>query len=627
MGRPTARPTTNRIEIIGLFDDHSTDDTTAAATESASTTTPDELVIPEDLSALNDEELAALHEQASEAFDALYGEGQGFSDDDLEQLASLTEAIESIQATQDSRNQQAAEREARAAEMAARVRPASQEGADEDEDDAESVETDPLTDSAPAEQGETVTESVVQAAAASSGPVRVNLSRARQRQHRPAQAPAGPTVQDVLVASGSGHGFEDGTGLTVSQAAAIVAKRLQGYNHSQFAAAASRGQSIRQRHSVARINKLIDPSLTITNDDPQHVEDILRLAASESRLPGGSLVASGGWCAPPETMYGLLELESRDGLFSLPTTVWARGGIRRTLGPDFASIYALALGFHYTEAQDIAGTYGVDANGIGNDTEGDKPCIRVECPEWEDFTLEVDGLCVQAGLWMQRTYPELLARTIRGVLVAHDHRMSGRRLAEVEAGSTAVVMPTPAGGAIAPVLNAIELQVQHTRNLHKLADSTTLEAVFPKWVHGLIRSDLARRDGVDVYSVTDAQINAWFTLRGVAPQFVGNWQDINGITAANFTAWPDEVTFLLYPAGTWVEGTSPIITLDTIYDSVLLGQNDYTALFTEEANKVVKMGHDSRAVTVPTCPNGAVGGRIEIACDGTAPVVEPEPVP
>lgn len=52
---------------------------------------------------------------------------------------------------------------------------------------------------------------------------------------------------------------------------------------------------------------------------------------------------------------------------------------------------------------------------------------------------------------------------------------------------------------------------------------------------------------------------------------------------------------------------------------MLLGQNDFTALFTEEANKVVKMGHDSRAVTVPTCPNGSVGGRIEIACDGTAP--------
>lgn len=606
----------NRVEIIGLFDDHS------------DTGTPDELVIPEDLSALNDDELSALREQANEAFDALYGEGSGFSDDDLEQLASLTEAIEQIQAVQDGRGQQAAEREARAAELASRVRPATSEGDEDTEEDDEDSDSDGDEHTLETEDendedeendpvGET-TQPPAQIAAASTGPTRVNLSRARRRQHRPAPASRELGVRDVLVASGSGHGYEDGTGLTMGNVGEILQRRLQGYNHSQFAAAAQRGQSIRQRHTVARINKVIDPSLVINNDDPMHVEEVLRRAADESRLPGGSLVASGGWCAPAETLYGLLELESRDGLFSLPTAVWARGAIRRTLGPDFSSIYAAATGFHYTEEHDIAGNYAVDENGMGTGEAGNKPCLRVECPEWEEFTLEVDGICIQAGLWMQRTYPELLARTTRGVLVAHDHRMSGRRLANVEAGSTPVVMPTPAGGAIAPVLNAIELQVQHMRNLHKLADSTTLEAVFPKWTHGLIRSDLARRDGVDVYSITDAQINAWFALRGVAPQFVGNWQDINGITAEEFTSWPDELTFLLYPAGTWLEGTNTIITLDTIYDSVLLGQNDFTALFTEEANKVVKMGHDSRAVTVPTCPNGAVGGRIEIACDGTA---------
>lgn len=600
----------SRIEVVGLFDDHSED----------TSTTPDELVIPEDLSALNDEELSALHAQASEAFDALYGEGTGFSDDDLEQLANLTEAIENIQVTQDSRTQQAQEREARAAELAGRVRPTETEQVEDTEPETLEVE-DETQEEDEEPVGETVEQPDAQQAAASSGPVRVNLSRARRRQPRPAAStPEGPSVQDVLVASGSGHGFEDGTGLNMSQVGEIIARRLQGYNHSQFAAAAQRGQSIRQRYSVARITKPIDESLVITNDDPMHVEEVMRRAADESRLPEGSLVASGGWCAPSETLYGLLELESRDGLFSLPTVGWARGGIRRTLGPDFASIFAAATGFHYTEEQDADGTYAVDENGIGTGEEGNKPCLRVECPEWEEFRLEVDGICIQAGLWMQRTYPELLARTTRGVLVAHDHRLAGRRLAEIEAGSTPVTMPTPAGGAVAPLLTAIELQVQHMRSVHKLPRTMTMEAVFPSWVHGMIRTDLARRDGVDVLSVTDGQINAWFSMRGIAPQFVSNWQDINGTDADAFTAWPDEVTFLLYPAGTWIEGTNSIITLDTIYDSVLLGQNDFTALFTEEANKVVKMGHDSRAVTVPTCPNGAVSGRVEFACDGTEPV-------
>lgn len=607
MGRSPRR---NRIEVIGLFDDHSTDET------------PEELVIPENLDSLSDEELAALHEQASTAFDQLYGDGSGFSDDDLQALSHLTEAIESVQAVQSAREQQASQREAQARELANRVRPAASEEQtveeEEEEDDDEQVSD--FTDEAEVEPQQEVAEPV---AAASTGPTRVNLSRARRRQHRPAEAPpTGPTMRDVLVASGNGHGFEDGVGLTFEDAARMIDRRLQGYNHSQFAMAAKRGQRLAQRHSLLRVNKMIDDSLVIESDDPEHIESVLRLAADESRLPGDSLVAAGGWCAPSETLYDLLELESRDGLFSVPTTVWARGGIRRTLGPDFASIYAQAVGFHYTEEQDIAGEYGVDADGIGNDTEGDKPCIRVDCPDWEEFRLEVDGLCVQAGLLAQRTYPELLARVLRGVLVAHDHRMSARRLAAIENASTAVTMPTPAGGAATPMLNAIELQAQHVRSVLKIARGTSLEAVFPMWVHGLIRADLAYRDDVSALSITDAQINAWFTLRGIAPQFVGNWQDINSTAAAAFTGYPAEVTFLMYPAGTWVEGTNTVMTVDTLYDSTLLGQNDFTALWTEEASKLVKMGHDSRAVTVPTCANGAVGQRIEIACDGTAPAGE-----
>src|SRR3546814_6343740 len=83
-------------------------------------------------------------------------------------------------------------------------------------------------------------------------------------------------------------------------------------------------------------------------------------------------------------------------------------------------------------------------------------------------------------------------------------------------------------------------------------------------------------------SVTNAQINAWFTQRGISAQFVYDWQDIGTTAASGFLSWPNTVDFLLYPAGTWVKGAADVITLDTIYDSVGLGQNNYTALFTEE---------------------------------------------
>ena len=61
-----------------------------------------------------------------------------------------------------------------------------------------------------------------------------------------------------------------------------------------------------------------------------------------------------------------------------------------------------------------------------------------------------------------------------------------------------------------------------------------------------------------------------------------------------------------------------MITLDTIYDSVLLGQNDYTALFTEEGWLVAQRCPDSRIVSVPVCPDGATAAGVDIACNGTA---------
>ena len=128
---------------------------------------------------------------------------------------------------------------------------------------------------------------------------------------------------------------------------------------------------------------------------------------------------------------------------------------------------------------------------------------------------------------------------------------------------------------------------------------------------------------MDLINVSDSQINTWFSALGISPQFVYNWQDINTTAAAAFNKWPAQVEFLLYAAGTWVKGGGDIITMDTIYDSTLLGVNDFTALFTEEGYLVAKMCHDSRHVVVNICPDGATSAGVDINCDGTAAVAGP----
>src|SRR3546814_4743224 len=115
-------------------------------------------------------------------------------------------------------------------------------------------------------------------------------------------------------------------------------------------------------------------------------------------------------------------------------------------------------------------------------------------------------------------------------------------------------MPANLAGATAPLLTSIELQVQHLRTVNRMDPSTTLEAVFPMWVHGVVRSDLALRLGLAEFDVSNQRINSWFTQRGISAQFVYDWQDIGTTAASGFLSWPNTVDFLLYPAGTWVKG-------------------------------------------------------------------------
>lgn len=605
-----------------------------------------DLEIPENLTDLSAEDLGDLRSKAVDAFQTLYAGGE-FTDEDLATLGTLTEGIEVLSAEISSREQAAAERAAKAAEMAAKVgadKPASAPASadDEDEDDTPAEEkADAEADIAeaeaekkaaeeaekkakaaaaavePAAEVDAAPEAEAVTAAAPRGPIK--LSGIRRHVHTPAPAITEETsVEDTApkarMTVADVPGFAADSDASFEDLAVALDRRLQGFNSGAYAAAARAGRAMSERHSLAVVRKHFDERATVSS--PESADAAMAFAVNEKNLPGGSLVAAGGWCAPSETVYDLLEDESRDGLISLPEINVTRGGIKFTKGPKFADLYA-APSFNFTEEEAKAGKYLPDAANQGANKVGAKPVYNVPCTEFEEVRLSAAGIHVQANLLQQRGYPELVARTIRGALVAHEHKMSERIIASMERQSTSVSMDSGQIGAAAPILTAIELQVEHYRYAQRLSRSTTLEAVFPYWVHGAIRTDLSRREGVDLIDINDARIDAWFKARGVNPQFVYDWQALTGDASA-FKAWGASLKFLLYSAGTFVKGGQDVITLDTVYDSVLLGQNDYTALFTEEGYLVAKRGHDARVVTVPLNPNGGTGTGIKLLANGTA---------
>jgi hypothetical protein len=568
----------------------------------------DQITIPEDLSTLSDGDLAELHDNAVAAFQAMLPEdGSAPTDEALDALSVLAEGIEAVKGEVGTRDNAALSRSTKARELADKVLSAGETAAEvveedetPDEDDEAEVEVEPVED-----------EALVAAAAKRRrrGPININLGDLAAGRPEPKEDPVSDAEKDrkIALAAQGAAGFNVGERVSTADMAASINSRLSGFNATSYMHAAERGSRQSERFTIAKIPRVFDEKAVVNSEDPKAAMDFV---ADERNLPNGSLVASGGWCAPSETLYDLVDISEAADLISIPEMQINRGGIRHSLGPDYRAVYN-NTGFCYTEAQDLAGDY----NGAGG---GSKPCTVVPCPDFTETRLGYCGVCISAGLLQQRGYPEAIEDYINKTLNAHAHRVSAAVINSMVAQSgTLIQFPSLQAGAVAPLLTAIDLQATHMRAVNRMERNASIEVVLPTWTDVLVRADLARRLGVDLLSVPEQRINAWFAERQVNPQYVVDWQDISTTAASGFVAAPTGVDFLMYPAGTFIKGSTDSITLENIYDSVLLGRNNYTALFTEDPYLVARRNHDARRVRVPVTPDGATHVGIDIKPDGT----------
>lgn len=339
-------------------------------------------------------------------------------------------------------------------------------------------------------------------------------------------------------------------------------------------------------------------------------------ATDERKLPGGSLVAAGGWCAPSEQLYDFCDVPNATDLLSLPEITINRGGIRWPVEPDLSEIYS-NFQFFFTEPELEA----VDS-GDGTPTAF-KACVEVPCPdEFVELRLNAVGYCVEAGILQTQGWPELIEWFMRSLAQEHLRAISRRTVLDMvsQSGAAKVIPPTSVLGSAASVLNSVALMATNLRLQKGLARTATIEGVAPSWFHEVLRADLALREGLDVLAVSDAQISGWLSARNIALQFVGDWQtrdtDLPG--DLDTLVWPDTVDLLLYPAGTWFRSMSNVIELGVMYPKEQLQVNRYTRFFTEDAIAVGKRCNQSILVTVPLCVSGAVGARQYVECNTTS---------
>ena len=441
----------------------------------------------------------------------------------------------------------------------------------------------------------------------------------------------------TLVAAAGVPNYEAGSQLSTML---DVAKAFEARSASHGILSKGRGQGPIM-YPVAQLVRDYPAEFSVMGDETDY--DKLLKVADETRLPGGSLmrsveqrraqieqehperdamVAAAGWCAPSETDYDICLQITTDGLADFPEVQARRGGIRHNTGIEFDTIFgggncASPSGFFdLTEAQVAAGTI--------------KTCLEIPCPDFVDDRLGVTGLCLTGNILSIRGYPEFTAAFTRGALAASAHQINREQIADVVAGSTAVTLSgapwASDGSVISQVLSAVEMAIVDIKYRLRMQRNATLEVLLPYWLGAQMRADWVRRNatgsGQEGITLADSVISGAFSARGARPQYVYDWQDAFATCAASgapgsdtpIQNLPTSLTFVVYPAGTWIRAVSDVITLNSVYDSTKLATNQVTHLFTETGWRMIRMCPVSRAYTVTICPNGSTGVQRAVTC-------------
>lgn len=546
-------------------------------------TTTSGVAMPESLEDLNDAGLTALKTKVAKAFEKLNGK-ERVSADELAEMQALAGQMDTVKAEESRRGEAQVEAQEQRAALASRMSDEPEpEAPPVDEPAAPAVEAPPVEEVVPpaAESEAPATDEPAEAIAASAAPVRTV-----------AQATAPPIEKwgsaISIVASSDIPGVPTGQTLDRDALSEALHARARGMTDtkgtSKGALVASIGM-VKSKWDVTGIR------------DEQKLREIWNDAHDVQ-----SMVASGGWCAPSETIYDFVcDFEAVDGLVDIPTITATRGGVRVPDSPLLKDVFADSdAGFTWTEQNDI------DAATPGGPT---KPCFTIPCPDFTDHRLQAQGLCVTAGNLTDRAYPELTNRYIDLVMAAHAHRINMLTIAKMVAGSTAFpITHYPNGGATA-VLGGLEFVIQSMRDEYFMAESQTLEVKAPRWLRGLIRQDISRRVGVAYELVSNADIAAWFAEIGAVVQFVMDWQTLTG----SQTSWPTDVTVMVYPAGAHTRLDGGSIDLGVVRDSTLNATNDYTAAWSEEFWQVVTRCA-SVTVDIPVCASGVTTAAAAATC-------------
>lgn len=320
-----------------------------------------------------------------------------------------------------------------------------------------------------------------------------------------------------------------------------------------------------------------------------------------------AIVAAGGICAPATPYYELEVLSEacrpvREALvgYSAP-----RGAITFMSPPSLADVNDSAR--ITTEEEDRAG---YNVSGEDDSLVDPKPSVHVACDDINTAVIDAISSILVVGNLQDRTYPEQVAAWVKLAAARHAQVAEINLLDKIAAVGTNVTA-AKAYGATRTLLSNIDQAVAGFKSRHRICNGVALRILLPKWVHELLRVDLARQapgDGLEHFFVSDAQIDSWFAARGVVASFyqdsaTGAGQTYGAQGASALTDFPTTVKWYLYAEGTFLFLDGGELNLGLVRDHTLNTQNDYS-LFFESFEGLAFVGHEALEVTTTLEPDG-----------------------
>lgn len=607
--------------------------------------------LPEQFAALDDDALAAALTDVTSQANTLFALDAPTFDQvgEVEALSATKAAIQAEQTARDKAVKDAQERFA-AAKATFNVNDGTEEGAeegtevdpdlvaetaesDEDEDeDSEEVEDsgevevdaagNPFDDKRKkktADDEEDPTKKVVTASGSRRLPsTKGNTAqRVAKRTPRPAAKASNPMV---ITASADIPGVAMGSRLEgLADVSKATISRVGGFPaHSPRTAAAIREANgdaeVLNKFGVASFALDFKPEMVASGNAGQEYGAMQAAlkdheAALVASISKDQTLTAAGWCSPSEIAFNWLADYVVDGLLTTPQVNAPRGGLMTTTGPALSERYEGAgldnFGWTHTEAMSEAGAV--------------KTCEVIDCPEFEDHRLDAVGYCWKIPILTQKAYPELITDALRLSSVLYAHKMNARFIADSLALSTLVGGANGAalglGGSFDDTLEALTIIATKERRRWNVGENKIMEVKMPVWAREVFRAEIGRRPfRTTAGPVTDQMINAEFTARKLAPEYVSDWAELTGanpVFAANFPV-------MIYPAGTFVKAVEDVINLSAVYDAASLSVNEYTGVFFEQGVMLFKAGYGSTKFNIPVCTAGLVGAPV-LDCSSTTP--------